>query len=366
MTHLRMTVMGWMRLTPLGLPSTSAVVWGFLDAPGPTVVATRCFCQHGSLQGALRPTRTTTPTTTITMKAIIGLGNPGPTYRTTRHNAGWFVLDVLAKRWSAGAAVTARHSQVARLVIDGGPVVLVRPQTFMNDSGKAVRALIERDGLGVDEILVIYDDLDLAAGRIRVRPSGSAGGHRGILSIQQHLRDLARTTPRIRDAVARLEASVEGDARAPSPAPALEGGTPRVAAISPAQGTGAGRAGGISRLLSRVTARTGKGEPSGAVARPDATVPFARIKVGIGRPPSGMDAIEFVLGSFTPDDRSLVSGAVDRAADAATDWVREGVRVTMNRHNGTEPGRGASGATGADTDGRAVGGDRQTLPPHRP
>lgn len=109
------------------------------------------------------------------MKAIIGLGNPGPTYRSTRHNVGWFVLDVLAKRWSAGASVTARHSQVARLVIDGEQVFLVRPQTFMNDSGKAVRALIERDGLGVDEILVIYDDLDLAAGRIRVRPSGSAG-----------------------------------------------------------------------------------------------------------------------------------------------------------------------------------------------
>ncbi|MSQ44345.1 MAG: aminoacyl-tRNA hydrolase [Chloroflexi bacterium] len=300
------------------------------------------------------------------MKAIIGLGNPGPTYRTTRHNVGWFVLDVLAKRWSAGASVTARHSQVARLVIDGEPVVLVHPQTFMNDSGKAVRALIERDGLGVDEILVIYDDLDLAAGRIRVRPSGSAGGHRGILSIQQHLRDLARTTPRIREAAARLEASVAGDPGAPIPSPAVEEGTPRVDAASPAQAKGAGATGGISRLLSRVTSRTGKGEPSAAVARSDGTVPFARIKVGIGRPPSGRDAIEFVLGSFTPDDMSLMSGAVDRAADAATDWVREGVRVTMNRHNGTDPGRGAPVATVVDTDGRAVGVDRQALPPHRP
>ncbi|MSQ44334.1 MAG: peptidyl-tRNA hydrolase [Chloroflexi bacterium] len=304
------------------------------------------------------------------MKAIIGLGNPGPTYRTTRHNVGWFVLDVLAKRWSAGAPVTARHSQVARLVIDGEPVVLVRPQTFMNDSGKAVRALIERDGLGVDEILVICDDLDLAAGRIRVRLSGSAGGHRGILSIQQHLRDLARTTPRIPAAAARLEASLAGDAgaRTPSSSPAAagEGGNPRVAATSLAHGKGGGAMGGISRLLSRVTSRTGNGEPSGAVARSDGTVPFARIKVGIGRPPSGMDAIEFVLGSFTPDDLSLMAGAVDRAADAATDWVREGVRVTMNRHNGTEPGRGASLATVTDTDGRAVGVDRQTLPPHHP
>ena len=302
------------------------------------------------------------------MKAIIGLGNPGTTYRTTRHNVGWFVLDVIAKRWSAGASVTARHSQVARLVIDGDPAVLVRPQTFMNDSGKAVRALIERDGLGVDEILVIYDDLDLAAGRIRMRPSGSAGGHRGILSIQQHLRDLARTTPRIREAVARLEASVAGDAGVPmpSPSPALEGGTPRVAATASDQGRGAVATGGISRLLSRFTSRTGKGEPPGAVGRSDGTVPFARIKVGIGRPPSGMDAIEFVLGSFTPDDMALMSGAVERAADAATDWVRDGVRVTMNRHNGSEPGRGASLATVADTDGRAVGVDRQMLPPHRP
>lgn len=302
------------------------------------------------------------------MKAIIGLGNPGPTYRSTRHNVGWFVLDVLAKRWSAGASVTARHSQVARLVIDGEQVFLVRPQTFMNDSGKAVRALIERDGLGVDEILVIYDDLDLAAGRIRVRPSGSAGGHRGILSIQQHLRELARTTPRIRESAARLEASVAGDAggAVPSPSPAVEGGSPRVAAMAPAQGRGGGATGGISRLLSRVTSRTGKGEQSGAVARSDETVPFARIKVGIGRPPSGMDAIEFVLGSFTPDDLSLVSGAVDRAADAAADWVLEGVRVTMNRHNGSEPARGAPPVTVADAGGRVVGVDRQTLPPHRP
>jgi hypothetical protein len=79
-----------------------------------------------------------------------------------------------------------------------------------------------------------------------------------------------------------------------------------------------------------------------------------------------MDAIEFVLGSFTPDDLSLVSGAVDRAADAAADWVREGVRVTMNRHNGSEPARGAPPVTVADAGGRVVGVDRQTLPPHRP
>ena len=205
------------------------------------------------------------------MKAIVGLGNFGPAYRNTRHNAGWMVLDELERRWRASMPVVARHSKVARATVDGEDVLLVRPQTYMNESGKAVRALIEKDGLGVTDLMVVYDDLDLAAGRVRVRGAGSAGGHRGILSIQAHLRDMARMMTRI-------------------------------------------------QLV-------------------DGQVPFPRIKIGIGRPPSGVDPVEYVLRPFLPDDLTVMAPAFATAADAVAGWLRDGIDATMNRYNANEAPR---------------------------
>ena len=161
------------------------------------------------------------------LSAVIGLGNPGPRYKNTRHNVGWHVLDRLAARWEAGKPRKARHAEVLPAAFDGRPVQLVKPLTYMNDSGKAVRALVQKDHIPLERILVVYDDLDLAFGRLRLRAGGSSGGHNGIKSIQQHV------------------AGKPGD--------------------------------------------------------------FPRIKVGIGRPPGGVDPIDYVLTTFRPEEKLVIS-----------------------------------------------------------
>jgi peptidyl-tRNA hydrolase, PTH1 family len=226
------------------------------------------------------------------MKAIVGLGNPGPRYRNTRHNAGWHVLDELYRRWGGGKPVQARHAEVVKTAISGQPVMLVKPQTFMNDSGKAVRALVEKDGLDPVDVLVVYDDLDLPVGRIRIRGRGSAGGHGGIKSIQQQLAGVGRLKRREPVAVA---------APLPGAASASASAAPESA---PAPGP----------------AR----EPQD----------FPRLKVGIGRPPAGVDPIEFVLTTFVPDELTLIRPAIERAADAVESWLAEGPDVAANRFSG--------------------------------
>jgi peptidyl-tRNA hydrolase, PTH1 family len=109
------------------------------------------------------------------MHLIVGLGNPGPRYAGTRHNAGFLVLDELARR--RGAAFTkTRHAGVARA--DG--VILAKPTTFMNVSGLAVQAAMARYGVRPEDVVVVHDDLDLPLGRIRVKRGGSAAGQRGV------------------------------------------------------------------------------------------------------------------------------------------------------------------------------------------
>ncbi len=118
------------------------------------------------------------------MYIIAGLGNPGREYENTRHNAGFASLDALAKRH--GIELTTRKFQalVGSGYIDGQKVLLVKPQTYMNLSGESLRAAC--DFFKVDpeqELIVIYDDISLAPGQLRVRKKGSAGGHNGIKSI---------------------------------------------------------------------------------------------------------------------------------------------------------------------------------------
>ena len=205
------------------------------------------------------------------MKAIIGLGNPGPRYRHTRHNAGWQVLDEMARRWRGGTPVKTRQAEVLRCAVDGETVLLVKPLTFMNDSGKVARALVEKEGLTPPEMLIVYDDIDLAQGRLRVRAGGSAGGHNGIKSIQRHFAQVMM-----------------------------------------------GR---------KSTKEDGSVGPS---ARPE----FPRIKIGLGRPPAGVDPIDYVLSSFSPDEEMVIGPAIQRAAAAAECWLRDGIEVAMNRFNG--------------------------------
>jgi PTH1 family peptidyl-tRNA hydrolase len=135
--------------------------------------------------------------------------------------------------------------------IAGQPVILAKPQTYMNESGRAVGSLARFYKVPMEQILVIYDELDLPQGSVRVRPSGGSGGHRGMRSIIQHL-------------------------------------------------------GGQE---------------------------FARIRVGIGRPPGRMDPADYVLQDFAPDERDLMQEIYDWVADAVVCWLAEGIDLAMTNFN---------------------------------
>jgi PTH1 family peptidyl-tRNA hydrolase len=120
------------------------------------------------------------------MLAVLGLGNPGRRYSGTRHNVGYMVLDALAE--SDGARFSERSkADMARIEIAGENVVLAKPTTFMNLSGAAVKGILKRHFIPLDQLLVVCDDFNLPLGRLRLRPSGSAGGHNGLGSIIETL-----------------------------------------------------------------------------------------------------------------------------------------------------------------------------------
>jgi PTH1 family peptidyl-tRNA hydrolase len=193
------------------------------------------------------------------MKLIVGLGNPGRRYRRTRHNVGWEVVARLARKTGIVLGEEDEFSEVGRGVIGGQRVILARPQTYVNVSGEAVRALRRRHRLRPADILVIVDDLDLPLGRLRLRPGGSAGGHNGLRSIIEAL----------------------------------------------------------------------------------GTTDVPRLRVGIGRPPAGVDPADHVLSRFTPEEEPVIEDALERAADAAATFVAEGIERAMNRFNAPNgPGEG--------------------------
>ncbi len=182
---------------------------------------------------------------------IVGLGNPGGRYAGTRHNVGWAVVDVLARRLRSRWRRAGFPAEVAEGELGGRRVVLVKPLTYMNRSGEAVAAALRRYG-AEGGVILVHDDLDLPPGRVRVRPGGGAGGHRGVLSVQAAL------------------------------------GTEEV----------------------------------------------GRVRVGIGRPPAGVDPADYVLAPFAPEEEAAVGEAVERAAAAVETLLRDGYEVAMNRFNG--------------------------------
>jgi len=121
------------------------------------------------------------------MKLIVGLGNPGSRYAATRHNVGWRVAQVLAARMGADSWREKLEAAVAEALWHDQKVVLARPLTFMNLSGLAVRPLVDFWKVETRDLLVVSDDLALEAGRIRLRPRGSDGGHHGLESVIAHL-----------------------------------------------------------------------------------------------------------------------------------------------------------------------------------
>lgn|ERR1019366_3190958 len=119
---------------------------------------------------------------------IVGLGNPGGEYSGTRHNVGWEVIELLAKRFRAKMDRSKHRARYGLALIDEVPVLLVKPLTYMNLSGQAVAPIMRENGLTPDHVLVLADDKDLTLGKIRLKMKGSSGGHNGHKSLIHSLR----------------------------------------------------------------------------------------------------------------------------------------------------------------------------------
>lgn len=181
------------------------------------------------------------------MKLIIGLGNPGQKYSRTRHNIGFAVLDRFAGRNS----ITWKDHKGVALSGKNDSLVLVKPTDFMNNSGRGVAPFAAKYRPSPDEMLVIHDDMDIAFGSMKIKPSGSSGGHNGVQSLIDVL----------------------------------------------------------------------------------GTREFARLRIGIGRPPEGVDPVEYVLSGFAREELPLVKDIVERAADAIECFVAEGIVKATNAFN---------------------------------
>jgi peptidyl-tRNA hydrolase, PTH1 family len=141
----------------------------------------------------------------IIPQLIVGLGNPGAKYEKTRHNVGFMALDALAQSWKIKLS---EHKKFQGWFGEGGPggkIYLLKPTTYMNNSGQAIRAIVDWYKLSPQSVLVIYDDMDLPVGRLRIRLSGSAGGQNGMKSTINHLG--TQDFPRLRIGIGSPQAS---------------------------------------------------------------------------------------------------------------------------------------------------------------
>lgn len=188
------------------------------------------------------------------MKLVVGLGNPGKEYAANRHNLGFRCINLLAKAHGIGVDKRQCQAQLGVGRIAGVQVVLGKPKTYMNLSGKSVHMMMDRFKAKREDIVVIHDDLDLPIGRIRFYANGGPGGHKGVESI-------------------------------------------------------------IAALGSR---------------------DFVRIRVGVGRPPPGMDPVDYVLLDFSPTERLLIEEAIAKVGEAVPFLLKEGLAAAMNKYNQKE------------------------------
>jgi PTH1 family peptidyl-tRNA hydrolase len=141
------------------------------------------------------------------LRLVVGLGNPGAEYVRTRHNAGFGVTGELAARHKAAWSLERKfRARLASVAVESGPVLLCQPQTYMNASGEAVGALVGFYRVALDRLLVITDDADLPLGQLRMRASGSSGGHHGLESIEAQLG--SREYSRLRVGIGRTQTEV--------------------------------------------------------------------------------------------------------------------------------------------------------------
>lgn len=140
------------------------------------------------------------------MKVVVGLGNPGREYVNTPHNVGFAVVERLAVAYGGTFRMKNRlRAEVARVTLAGESVLLVKPMTYMNSSGEATGDVLRYNKVDASDLILVFDDADLPLGRLRLKPGGGAGGHRGVASVLQHV-----STPafcRIRLGIGRREAS---------------------------------------------------------------------------------------------------------------------------------------------------------------
>jgi PTH1 family peptidyl-tRNA hydrolase len=184
-------------------------------------------------------------------KMIVGLGNPGREYAKNRHNVGFQIVDLLAHSHGLSFDKRQGKARLALGTIGEQRVILVKPRTFMNESGPPVAQMARYYRVELSDMLVIFDDLDLPVGRIRLRPHGGTGGHRGMASI-------------------------------------------------------------IKQLGSNA---------------------FARLRVGIDRPPGRMDPAAYVLQNFSAEQEEFMVEVRERSVAAAEHWLRDGSEPAMNEFN---------------------------------
>ena len=157
------------------------------------------------------------------MKLIVGLGNPGPEYERTRHNVGWQVVDAFAKKFRIDVTRHEKTAFTGTGRVAGGSVLVAKPLTYMNLSGDAVRLLVNAYAESVQDMIVVYDDIDLPLGKLRIRPNGSAGTHNGMRSIVAEL--ATENFPRLRVGIGSPETVLRDyvlDEFAPGEQPVVE------------------------------------------------------------------------------------------------------------------------------------------------
>lgn len=182
---------------------------------------------------------------------IVFLGNPGPEHAGNRHNLGFMTAERFLPRTGGGPLRRKFKGRFWTGAAGAASIGVLLPSTFMNSSGESVLAAVKTGAAGVDDVVVVYDDMDLAFGQLRIRRGGASGGHLGVESI-------------------------------------------------------------IDSLESRA---------------------FVRLKLGVGRPPPGVDPIDYLLSDFRDDERPLVSDLIERAVEALIDLLRQPLERVMNHYN---------------------------------
>lgn len=141
------------------------------------------------------------------LKLIAGLGNPGKKYSDSRHNAGFRVVKALAEKYSIKNTTNRHDALIAKGLIETEKVILAQPTTYMNRSGTAVKQLINYYKIDIKDIIVIYDDMDLTVGTIRIRKKGSSGGHKGLQSVINYIK--TEEFPRIRIGIGKSGENID-------------------------------------------------------------------------------------------------------------------------------------------------------------